>query len=155
MPRDYEITLILNSQLPEDGAEQTVKRYQDFLTSQNARVVNLLSWGMRKLAYEIAKHQQGIYHIIQFQAEPGVTAELDRLCRLDESVLRHMIVLAQEAFEPEPAEEEPAEDGSESDPEAGEDEEIEADEEAEGEEEDEEAEGEKADEEAEDEEADE
>ena len=125
MLRDYEITLILNSQLPEEGAEQTVKRYQDFLTSQNARVVNLLSWGVRKMAYAIAKHQQGIYHIIQFQAEPGVTAELNRLCRLDESVLRHMIVLAEDAYETPPAEEDTAEDSSESDSEDGEDEETE------------------------------
>lgn len=103
MSRDYELALIVDSQLPEGGVEETIKRYEDFLTGQDATVVNVDRWGMRKLAYEIRKHQQAVYTFVQFQAEPGMLPELDRACKLDESVLRHMVVLV-EAEAPAPAE---------------------------------------------------
>ncbi len=101
MSRDYELALIVDSQLPEGGVEETIKRYEDFLTGQDATVVNVDRWGMRKLAYEIRKHQQAVYTFVQFQAEPGMLPELDRACKLDESVLRHMVVLVEA---PAPAE---------------------------------------------------
>ena len=100
MRKDYEIALIFNSQIPEEAVESALKRYEDFLGTQNAEVVQVVRWGVRKLAYEIARHQQGMYVFIQFQAEPGVVAELDRFCRLDESVLRYMIVVVEEGFGP-------------------------------------------------------
>ena len=99
MPRSYEMTLVLNSQLEDGGVDGAVKRYVDFLESQDAKIVNVDRWGVRKLAYKIGRHQQGDYSIIQFVAEPGVVAELDRLCRLDESVMRQMVTYVEEGYE--------------------------------------------------------
>ena len=99
MTRGYELALIVDTQLAEDGAEQTVKRYQDFLAGAGAALVNVDRWGVRKLAYEIRKHPQGDYSFLQFQSEPQVIAELDRACRLDEAVLRHMVVSVPGGFE--------------------------------------------------------
>ena len=104
MVKDYEMVLIVDSQLPEEDVEGTSKRYQDFLAQKDARIVDVDRWGVRKLAYEIGNHQQGSYAIFRFQAESTVISELDRTCRLDESVLRHLIVLSEQAAEPPPDE---------------------------------------------------
>ncbi len=104
MVKDYEMVLIVDSQLPEEEVEGTSKRYQDFLTQNDATIGDVDRWGVRKLAYEIGNHQQGSYIIFRFQAESAVISELDRTCRLDESVLRHLIVLFEQVVEPPPDE---------------------------------------------------
>jgi len=118
MPRSYEMTLVLSSQLPDGGADGAVKRYVDFLEGRDAQVVNVDRWGVRKLAYEIGKHQQGDYSIIQFVAEPGVIAELDRMCRLDEAVIRQMVAFVEEGYEIPAEEEDEAEETETSEEEA-------------------------------------
>ena len=98
--RDYEITLIVDTQLQEGTVDEAVQRYQDLLTSQGAELANTDRWGVRKLAYEIRKRQQGNYTLFQFQADPASIAEIDRVCRLDEAVLRHLIVQVQGSMQP-------------------------------------------------------
>lgn len=104
MVKDYEMVLIVNSQLPEEEVEGASKRVQDLLTQKDATIGDVDRWGVRKLAYKIGNHQQGSYTIFRFQAEPTVISELDRTCRLDESVLRHLIVLSEQVPEPPPDE---------------------------------------------------
>ena len=98
MTKDYELTLIVDSQLAEGNADEVVKRYESLLGERGAAVVQVNRWGIRKLAYEIRKRQQGDYALFQFQAEPGVIGEIERACRLDESVLRHLIIHAEGGF---------------------------------------------------------
>ena len=109
MTRSYELTLVINSQVSEDAAQEAVQRYQDFLTGHGASVVNVDQLGVRKLAYEISKQQQGFYTFIQFESGTEVIQELDRICKLDESLLRHLVVVVEEGFEPDPVEAEEAE----------------------------------------------
>jgi small subunit ribosomal protein S6 len=80
------------------SVDETVKRYESLLGERGA-IVNIDRWGTRKLAYEIQKRQQGDYTLFQFQAEPGAIAEIDRACRLDESILRHLVILAENGFQ--------------------------------------------------------
>ena len=70
MPRDYEMALIVDTQLSDDGVDKAVKRYEALLDEQGADVVNVDRWGARKLAYEIRKRQQGNYTFFYFQADP-------------------------------------------------------------------------------------
>jgi small subunit ribosomal protein S6 len=49
-------------------------------------------WGKRRLAYEIAKHNEGIYAVIDLNAEPKTVTELDRQLKLNESVLRTKVL---------------------------------------------------------------
>ena len=99
MSKAYEMTLILDSQLSEEGVEESIKRYQDYLTGQGAQMVDVVRWGVRKLAYEIAKRQQGVYCFIRFLAEPRAVSDLDRMCRMDELVLRYMVVIVEGGLE--------------------------------------------------------
>jgi small subunit ribosomal protein S6 len=107
MSGSYEMTIVVDSQIQEDGLAETVKRYEDLIASNDAKIFKVDRWGMRKLAYDINKQQQGNYTLFQFEADPKIIHDLDRACRLDEAVLRHLIISSPEGFEPEPEPEEP------------------------------------------------
>ena len=107
MSRDYEMALIVDTQVDADA---TVDRYASLLADQGAAVVNVDRWGVRRLAYEIQKRQQGDYTFFYFQADPGAIADVERACRLDEDVLRHLIL--QTDIPPQAEEEEDAEEVS-------------------------------------------
>ena len=107
MSRDYEMALIVDTQVDADA---TIDRYASLLADQGATVVNVDRWGVRRLAYEIQKRQQGDYTFFYFQADPGAIADVERACRLDEDVLRHLIL--QTDLPPQVEEEEDAEEVS-------------------------------------------
>ena len=92
MSREYEMALIVDTQRPNREVDEAVTRYEALLGEQGAEVVHVDRWGARKLAYEIRKRQQGDYTFFQFRAEPSAVANVDRACRLDEAVLRHLIL---------------------------------------------------------------
>jgi len=99
MPKDYEMTLIVDTQLAEGGSvDEIVTRYET-LVGEHGTIVNVDRWGARKLAYDIRKRQQGDYTFVQFHAEPAVIAEIDRACRLDDTILRHLIITVPGGFE--------------------------------------------------------
>lgn len=101
MSRDYEMVLIVDTQ---ENADETVKRYEELL-AEHGTVVNVDRWGVRRLAYEIQKRQQGNYTFFLFEADPGAIAGVDRACRLDEAVLRHLILQTEIPVVEEEAEE--------------------------------------------------
>ena len=92
MSREYELALIVDTRRPNKEVDEAVARYETLLAEQGAEVVDVDRWGARKLAYEIRKRQQGDYAFFQFRAEPSAIANVDRACRLDEAVLRHLIL---------------------------------------------------------------
>lgn len=93
MPRDYELALVVDTQLSDEDVDGTVKRYETLIGEQG-EVVQVDRWGSRKLAYEIRKRQQGDYTFFAFRAEPSQIEAIDRTCRLDEAVLRHLVLQA-------------------------------------------------------------
>ena len=126
MAKAYELALLVNSQLPEGGGDEAVKRYEGLLSAHGVTEVTVDRWGVRKLAYEVAKQQQADYTFMQFEAEASTLTELDRACRLDESVIRHMIVKIDSlpsTEEEEPAEEDDSDGAGADDGEADEDDE--------------------------------
>ncbi len=109
MSREYEMAMIVGTQ---ENADETVERYASLLADQGATVVNIDRWGVRRLAYEIQKRQQGDYTIFYFEAGPGAIASVERACRLDEAVLRHLILQTEIPPQEEEDAEELAEDVS-------------------------------------------
>ena len=91
--RKYELTLILDSQSAEDQIETIIKKTSDVLVSNGAEIVQVERWGIKKLAYEIKKHQQGFYTLIQFTSEGNVIPAVEQACHLEEGILRNMIVV--------------------------------------------------------------
>ncbi len=106
MSRDYEMALIVDTQRSSSDVDETVNRYES-LVAEHGTVVNVDRWGVRKLAYEIRKQQQGNYTFFLFRADPGAIAAVDRVCRLDEAVLRYLILQVEIPVEEDDAEESP------------------------------------------------
>ena len=63
MARDYELTMIVDSQLGEEGVGQTVEQYKFYLAEHGVTEVGVERRGVRKLAYEVRKHAQGGFHV--------------------------------------------------------------------------------------------
>jgi small subunit ribosomal protein S6 len=85
--RHYELMVILDPDLEERTIAPSLDRFLTVVTKSGGTVSTEI-WGRRRLAYEIKKQIEGIYAIVDIQAEPAAVAELDRQLNLNESVLR-------------------------------------------------------------------
>jgi small subunit ribosomal protein S6 len=90
--RKYECAVILLPTLASDVLESTNKKYTDVITSNGGTLSEVDDWGKRSLAYEINDHREGYYRFYRFNGGAEVLSELNRQLRIDENVLRHMIV---------------------------------------------------------------
>jgi small subunit ribosomal protein S6 len=83
---------ILPPELEEEAATSAMERVRTYVTAAGGEVHSIDVWGRRRLAYAIERHGEGVYHLGKFSLEPEQAAELDRNLRLNEQVLRHLIV---------------------------------------------------------------
>lgn len=90
--RAYEVMVILDPSLDERTVAPSLDTYLNLVRKDGGQVDNVEVWGRRRLAYEIQKHTEGIYAIVDLQAEPATVKELDRQLSLNESVLRTKVV---------------------------------------------------------------
>lgn len=92
--RNYETLVILNPSLSEDEINALVDRLQGILTNGGATILDTARWGRRRLAYEIAKKNEGYYVIYYFTLDGSheVLETIERACRYDENVMRQMTV---------------------------------------------------------------
>ena len=86
--RHYELMVILDPELEERTVAPSLDRFLNVVRKGGGSIENVNIWGRRKLAYEIRKKSEGIYAVVDMQAEPAAVAELDRQLNLNESVLR-------------------------------------------------------------------
>lgn len=92
--RPYEMMVIFDPGKVEgdEAVAQMLDRIQGIITGDGGQVTKVDRWGRRRLAYEIGGTTEGYYVVIQFEAEPKTAAELGRVLRITDGVLRHMIV---------------------------------------------------------------
>ena len=86
--RNYELMVILDPELEERTIAPSLDRFLTVVTNSGGTVGKVDIWGRRRMAYEIKKNAEGIYAVIDINAEPAAVAELDRQLNLNESVLR-------------------------------------------------------------------
>lgn len=94
--RKYEVMYIVRPNLEEEATKALVERFQNVTTEEGGEVVELKEMGKRRLAYEINDFREGFYVLMNLNAEPAVVHELDRLMRINEDVLRHIVVNLEE-----------------------------------------------------------
>ena len=92
----YETIFIVNPSLEEAAATAVVDKFKS-LVEANGTNVEVEDWGKRRLAYPINKENEGIYTLINFTSEADFPAELDRVYKITDGVLRSMIVAKEEA----------------------------------------------------------
>jgi small subunit ribosomal protein S6 len=90
--RKYEVMVILDPSLDERTVAPSLDTYLNVVRQDGGQVTNVDVWGKRRLAYEIAKNPDGIYAVIDLEAEPATVKELDRQLTLNESVLRTKVM---------------------------------------------------------------
>lgn len=90
--RNYEVLYIIKPDVEEEKVTALVERFKALVEEKGAEVTKLDKWGKRRLAYEIDKVKDGIYVLMQFKAEPAAAAELDRVMKINDAMVRHMIV---------------------------------------------------------------
>lgn len=101
--RDYEVVYIFDSNLERPAIEQKLERLNSLITADGKGEVKAVEhWGKRPLAYPVEKQTNGYYVVVQFRAEPSNLDEFQRVAKLDETVLRHLVVLSEGPLPPPP-----------------------------------------------------
>ena len=90
--RHYEVMVILDPNLEERTIAPSLDTFLNVVKKDGGTVEKVDIWGKRGLACEIDKHAEGIYAVIDVQAEPASVLELDRQLNLNESVLRTKVL---------------------------------------------------------------
>lgn len=90
--RDYELMVVFAPQLDDQGVATAIERYANWITAAGGTVATPNVWGRRTLAYPIKKQTEGVYVQFVFQLPPTRSRELERNLRIDEQVLRHLLV---------------------------------------------------------------
>ena len=87
----YETVFILSTKLGDDGIAALVEKFKNLIAA-NGTGNSVDEWGKRRLAYEINKETEGYYALINFTSAASFTAELDRIYKITDGVLRSLIV---------------------------------------------------------------
>lgn len=90
--RNYELSLVLQPTLDETEVTRLIEKIGQQLSADGGNVMSVNIWGKRPLAYPIRKQREGIYVFLQAQIDPRKVEQLERNLKLDESVLRHLLV---------------------------------------------------------------
>ena len=87
---NYETVFILTPVLSDVQMKEAVEKFSKVITDNGGTVVNTEEWGLRKLAYPIAKKSTGFYTLIEFDADPKNVRKLETAYRRDERVIRFL-----------------------------------------------------------------
>ncbi len=90
--RHYELMVILDPDLEERTIQPSLDQFLGVVRQGGGTVEKVDVWGRRRLAFEIDKKVEGIYAVVDLQAEPAAVQELDRQLNLNESVLRTKVL---------------------------------------------------------------
>ena len=89
---EYEILLMLDAELPEERGSEVISRVRERVEADAGRWDGHEPWGRRKLAYEIDHKTDGVYHLLLFAAAPATLAEVSRVLKITDGVMRHLAV---------------------------------------------------------------
>lgn len=87
----YETVFIVSSKLDEEATTAVIQKFKD-LIAENGTVDNVDEWGKRHLAYPINKETEGYYVLIDFTSVPAFIAELDRIYKITDGIIRSLII---------------------------------------------------------------
>ena len=91
--RLYEVVYILDPALEESAVNAKLEKFHALATSSGGEVAEVDHWGVRQLAYAIKKQRNGYYVVAQFTAAAEALPEFERLLRLDDEVMRYLLVI--------------------------------------------------------------
>lgn len=92
MVRPYEALYIVHPELSDEDITAITEKYKKVIEDQGGEVEGINRWEKRRLAYDIKGQGEGIYVLMNFKSEAKASSELDRLMKIADDVLRHIIV---------------------------------------------------------------
>ncbi len=90
--RIYEEIFILDPKATDEQVDAAVAQIEEVVKEADGSIDKVDRWGVRKLAYRVAKREEGYYVLVQFSAGSKAVREIERRLRVDESVLKHLTV---------------------------------------------------------------
>lgn len=88
----YEVMLVFKPQMEEEALANAVSRIEEAIKNGNGEITQNEHWGKRRLAYEIADFTEGYYLLLQIKLPRNEVQELERILKISDEVIRHMIV---------------------------------------------------------------
>ena len=92
METAYEAIYVIDTGLPEEQVNGIVDKYTGVVTRGGGVVDDIDRWEARRLAYEVKGRREGVYIVMNFRSEAAAKDELDRIFRISDDVLRHMVI---------------------------------------------------------------
>lgn len=90
--RSYETMFVIRPDLDEEATEKAIEKFTNLIQEQGGQVEGLDKWGKRRLAYDIEGYNEGYYVVVDFKAPGGTVTELNRVMRISDEVIRHIVV---------------------------------------------------------------
>jgi len=90
--RAYETMYIIKPELDEEQTDAVIEKFKTLIEKNGGEITKIDKWGKRKLAYEIKHNREGFYVLMEYNGEADTIAELDRVFRITDEVIKHMIV---------------------------------------------------------------
>ena len=92
----YEIMFIVKPDMEEAQIKKEAENMKKVLTDKKAKIIEEKAMGQRELAYEIRKYNTGYYYLFVVEASIDAEQEFSRVARINENLLRHLIVKVEE-----------------------------------------------------------
>jgi small subunit ribosomal protein S6 len=89
--QNYELMVIFTPVLSEEDFKNAQKKYMDYIEAAGGSIVHQDPWGLRTLAYPIAKKTTGLYYVLEFMAPAEMNAKMEIQMNRDENIMRHMV----------------------------------------------------------------
>ena len=94
--KEYELAVIFDATLEEEKIDQEIAKLTTLLEKEKCEIARIDKWGVKKLAYPIKKQENGFYAFIYFNGTSDIIPELDRINKINDLVLRHMVVKSEQ-----------------------------------------------------------
>lgn len=91
MLKKYETIFIINPEVGEENTKTLVEKFKTMIET-SAQLESIDEWGKRKLAYEIQDKNEGYYTLVNFSSNPDFPAELERVYKITEGILKYIII---------------------------------------------------------------
>ncbi len=104
--RRYEIIFIVKPNVAEDEIAAITSKATSIIEGDGGTIIRINNWGLKKLAYPIKKETQGYYVHVDYAGFPVSVAEIERIFRIDDHVLKYLTVKLADSCDPEAIKEE-------------------------------------------------
>ena len=88
----YETVMVINPKLTSEETTALIEKFKTLISNNGVIDAEVQEWGKRRLAYEIDDQKEGYYALIEFSSDSQFPAELSRVYKITDGILRYLIV---------------------------------------------------------------